>query len=105
MIDIQKGMKTLITSVGLTLSFMILVVVAVIVGGVLINAVTGGDITVSSGFNTVLNSLDSTTSAWFTTLATAGTTAVGLVIVVFLVVLFRRYIKMGGKGGNKGSSF
>lgn len=101
-IDLMKGMKTLITAVGLILSFMILIVVAVLVGGVLINAVTGGSITVSSGFNTVLNSLDTTTSAWFTTLATAGTTAVGLVIVVFLVVLFRKYIKSGnsGKGGS-----
>ena len=102
-IDIKAGMKTLIEAVQMVLTFMVLLVIAVIIGGAILNAVTGGSITLSSGFNTVLNGLDTSTSAWFTTLATAGTTAVALVIVVFLVQLFRKYVGFG-KGGRGGSN-
>lgn len=104
MIDFKGAMKTLIEAVQLTLTFMVLLVIAVIIGGVLIYAVTGGSINVSTGFNAVLNSFDSTTSAWFTTIAVAGTTAVALIIVVFLIKLFKKYLGFGGKGGSKGGS-
>ena len=102
-IDLKGAFKAAITAISLTLAFMILAVISVIIGGVLINAVTGGSITLSTGFNTVLNSLDTTTSAWFTTIVLVGTTLVGLTIVVVIVILFRKYVDMGNndeKGGN-----
>jgi hypothetical protein len=102
MIDMKKGLRTLVDATQLILAFMIVLVIGVIIGGVLINAVTGGSIDVSSGFNTVLNSLDSTTSGWFTTMALVGTTIVGLVVVAVIVILFRKYVSLGGKG--KGGS-
>jgi len=102
--DLKGAFKQAIQSVGLLLAFMILIVISVIIGGVLINAVTGGNITLSTNFNTVLNSLDSTTSAWFTTVVAVGTTLVGLVIVVVIVRLFRKYLKMGG-GGKGGDTY
>ena len=103
-IDLKGAFRAAIIAVGLTLAFMILAVISVIIGGVLINAVTGGSITLSSGFNTVLNSLDTTTSAWFTTLVLVGTTLVGLVIVVVIVILFRKYVQMGQGGGKNGGN-
>ena len=96
--DLKGAFRSAIDSVGLLLAFMILVVISVIIGGVLINAVTGGNITLSGNFTNVLNGLDSTTSAWFTTVVAVGTTLVGLVIVVVIVRLFRKYLSMGGKG-------
>jgi len=103
-IDLKGAFRAAIIAVGLTLAFMILAVISVIIGGVLINAVTGGSITLSSGFNTVLNSLDTTTSAWFTTLVLVGTTLVGLVIVVVIVILFRKYVQMGQGGVKNGGN-
>jgi len=100
-IDLKGAMKELISSVQLVLTFVVLMIVSIIIGGVLVGAVTGGSITLASAWNTVLDTFATTSSAYMTTLAVAGTTAVGLVIVVFLVRLFKKYMGGGkGKSGN-----
>ena len=102
-IDLKKAFKTAtealdgVTNVGVYLAM------AVIVVGSIIYAVTGGSITLSSGFNTVLNSLDTLISGWFTTLGSTVGTIVALVIVGVIAVLFG--MKMLGGKGKKGDGF
>lgn len=96
--DIKKGFRTLTEGVNGVMAVGILIVIGIIVMGVLIGAVTGGDISLSSGFNTVLNNLDSTMSAWFTTLTSTAGIVVGLVLVVVVLAFFAGWINKGGKG-------
>lgn len=99
--DIKKGFKSLREGVDGVLSVGILIVIGIIVMGVLIGAVTGGDISLSSGFNTVLNNLDSTMSAWFTTLTSTAGIVVGLVLVVVVLAFFGGWIGKGKTGRSK----
>lgn len=89
-IDIKKALKTVneaivgLGAVGQS------VIMALIVLGVMIAAVTSGNITLSSGMNTQLNTMDTTASGWFSTGIGAVTTVAALIVVVVLLVLFRQ---------------
>lgn len=104
MIKIKGGFKEAQDGVRGALGLGFLVIVGIISLGATIYAVTGGNITLSSGFNAVLNTLDTTLSGWFSTLSTTGTTVVSLVIVAVIVVLFAYMMGMKGKG-KSGDSF
>lgn len=99
--DVKKGFRSLREGLDGVLSVGILIVIGIIVMGVLIGAVTGGDIALSSGFNTVLNDLDTTMSGWFTTLTSTAGIVVGLVLVVVVLAFFGGWIGKGKKSPRK----
>lgn len=103
MIKIKNGFKEAQDGVRGALGLGFLVIVGLISLGATVYAVTGGNITLSSGFNTVLHTLDTTLSGWFTTLSTTGTTVVSLVVVAVIVALFA--VIMGMKKGKSGDSY
>jgi len=65
------------------------IVIALIVVGSVMGAVTTGAIPLPTAFNAVLTALVTTISGWFTTGSAVVTTVVALIVVVVLIVLFR----------------
>jgi len=100
-IDIKGAFKTVNEAMRGILQVGIITAIAVIILGVLINAVTGGSITLSTAFNTLLNTLDATMAGWFTNAIPVVLTIVGLIVVVVLAKLFKNYFEgKKGKGGD-----
>ena len=101
-IDIKKAFKAVVEAVDGTVAVAFAAVIGVILVGTLIYSVTGGQITLPTGFNTVLHGFDTTMSAWFSSTIGVVTTIIALVVIVVLVVLFG-YKKYMGGGKGKGS--
>ena len=100
-IDLVKAFKMVGVIVGLITTVVFGLVIAVIVLGVLINAVTGGSITLSTNLSSYLSGLDDTVVGWLTSFEASITLIIGLIAVVVILGVFG-YKKLFG--GNKGGS-
>jgi len=101
-IDLIKAFKMLGVIVGLITTTVFGLVIAVIVLGVLINAVTGGSITLSGNLSEYLASLDEQVVTWLTSFEASVTLIIGLIAVVVILGVFG-YKKLFGGSGKGGS--
>lgn len=103
-IDIKKALKTTTEATAGAVQLGAMLMLGVIVLGSIAYAVTGGNISIASAFNVVLTSLVTTTSGFFTTLGSTGTTIFALVVVVILFALFGSWV-FGKQGKSRGSAY
>lgn len=102
-IDLINAFKMLAVIVGLIVTVVFGLVIAVIVLGVLINAVTGGSITLSGNLSEYLSSLDEQIVTWLTSFEASVTLVIGLIAVVVILAVFGYKKLFGGKGDSGGS--
>lgn len=98
-IDLIKAFKMVAIIVGLITTLVFGLIIGVIVLGVLINAVTGGSITLSPNLSSYLVSLDDTVVGWLTSFEASITLIVGLIAVVVILSVFGYKKLFGGKKG------
>lgn len=101
-IDLVKAFKMIGTIIGLITTVVFGLVIAVIVLGVLINAVTGGSITLSTNLSSYLAGLDNTIVGWLTSFEASIALVIGLIAVVVILGVFG-YKKLFGGSGKGGS--
>lgn len=98
MVDFKKALKTLNETIPMLGQVIFGTTIIAVIVGVLLQQVTNGNISVVSGIATFLTNWTDSVVTFFTTFSTAITVTLGLLIVVIIAVLFRKYMSGSNKG-------
>jgi len=99
--SLKKGMKLVVSFVGLFISFYALLFIGLLVVGVIANTALSGDITVSDQTNTTITEAEEGFTSAVGTIQNPVTIIISLVVVGVLMAMFFPQGFQGGTGSKK----
>jgi uncharacterized membrane protein len=101
-IGFVESLKETARSMPFLISILMSLVIGAVIVGVTVYQVTAGNIDVASGFSTFLNeTLPTSAVSSFTAVLTALGVIFALLIVVVIIILFRKFIQTEDDKGDK----
>lgn len=104
-IDFIKALKTIDEAVPYITTISLGIVISVVIVGVVLYAVSNGDINVATGISDFLTNFTTTVVSFFTTLGSGLQLGLSLLAVVVILALFGAYVSRKGRSKGNGNKF